>query len=81
MKSDLEALRLTEAELERLSGYDVNDVFVGGLLGGVYRPLIVHHRHRLLTFCFTESGRCRACVCVRLAAGVGGDAKCDRWRS
>lgn len=54
MKPELEDLRISEIELERLSGLDVGKVFVGGVFGGVYRPSIVRSPKRLGFFLLTE---------------------------
>lgn len=54
MRPDLEELKITERELENLSGFDVNEVFVGGVFGGVYRPSIFQNTKRLAYFCLTE---------------------------
>lgn len=54
MKPDLEELKITERELEKLSGFDVNEVFIGGVFGGVYRPSILQNPKRLAYFCLTE---------------------------
>lgn len=54
MNADLEALRITAEEIERLSGVDVGEIFVGGILGGVYRPSVFKHPQRLLLFALTE---------------------------
>jgi hypothetical protein len=54
MKPELEDLKISESELEHLSGLDVGEVFVGGVFGGVYRPSIVRHPKRLGVFVLTE---------------------------
>lgn len=54
MNSDLEDLKISDRELERLSGLDVSDIFVGGIFGGVYRPSIFRSLSRSLQFIFTE---------------------------
>ena len=54
MKPDLEDLKIAESELERLSGLDVGEVFVGGVFGGVCRPSIVRSARRLGLFLLTE---------------------------
>ena len=50
MQSDLEELKITQKELENLSGLEVSEVFVGG----AWRSSIVRHPKRLLSFCMTE---------------------------
>lgn len=54
MNPDLEALRITERELENLTGLDINEIFVGGVFGGVCRPSVFWQRQRLILFCITE---------------------------
>ncbi|HTL87958.1 MAG TPA: hypothetical protein VL134_01065 [Leptolyngbya sp.] len=54
MNSDLADLRITDAEIERLTGFEVNELFVGGLLGGVYRPSLFRQPNRLFMFAMTE---------------------------
>jgi hypothetical protein len=54
MKSELEDLKITEKELESLSGLDVDEVFVGGVFGGVYRPSIFQNSMRFISFCVAE---------------------------
>jgi hypothetical protein len=54
MKPDLEDLKIHLTELERLSGLDISNNFVGGVLGGVYRPTVFRHPLRLLSFLLTE---------------------------
>jgi hypothetical protein len=54
MKPDLEDLKITARELEKLTGVEVNDVFVGGVLGGTYRPSIFQSSKRLVSFCLTQ---------------------------
>jgi len=54
MNADLEDLRISDRELERLSGLDVSNIFVGGIIGGVYRPSIFQSVSRSLQFLLTE---------------------------
>jgi hypothetical protein len=54
MNPELKNLRITEKEIEILSGLDVSEIFVGGVFGGVYRSSIFRHPQRLFLFCFTE---------------------------
>ncbi|MGA7936584.1 MAG: hypothetical protein WCA35_23720, partial [Kovacikia sp.] len=54
MKPDLEDLKITIKELERLTGVEVNDVFMGGVLGGTYRPSALKNPKRLFSFCLTQ---------------------------
>ena len=54
MKPNLENLKITEKELETLTGLDVDDLFVGGVLGGVFRPSIFQKPQQFISFCITE---------------------------
>lgn len=54
MRSDLEDLQLTERELERLSGVEVSELFIGGVFGGVCRSSVFQQRRKLVLFCLTE---------------------------
>lgn len=54
MKTDLEHLKITEKELENLSGFDVNEVFIGGIFGGVYRSSVLQNPKRIAEFFLTE---------------------------
>ncbi|NJO76236.1 MAG: hypothetical protein HC833_22290 [Leptolyngbyaceae cyanobacterium RM1_406_9] len=50
MQADLEELRITQKELENLSGLEVSEVF----MGGAWRPSIIRNPKRLLSFLMTE---------------------------
>jgi hypothetical protein len=54
MNLELQNFRITEREIEILSGLDVSEVFIGGVFGGVYRFSLFRHPQRLFLFCFTE---------------------------
>jgi hypothetical protein len=54
MKPDLETLKISEKELEVLSGLDVGEIFIGGVLGGVYRSSVLQNPKLLLSFLLTE---------------------------
>jgi hypothetical protein len=54
MRSDLEDLQLTEPELERLSGVEVGELFIGGVFGGVCRSSVFRQRRRIVLFCLAE---------------------------
>ena len=54
MHSDLASLKMTDRDLERLSGLEITDLWVGGLLVGVYRPPIWSGLRRSAWFVFTE---------------------------
>lgn len=50
MQSNLEGLKITEKELEYLSGIDVNDM----LMGDVYGPSILSDPNKLTSFCLNQ---------------------------
>lgn len=54
MKTTPEELKITMRELEILTGFEVNEIFIGSVLGGVYRPSIFKNFKRLVYFCLTE---------------------------
>lgn len=54
MKHPPEELKITMRELENLTGLEVNEIFIGSILGGVYRPSIFKSFERLVYFCLTE---------------------------
>lgn len=54
MKNDLVSLKITSRDLENLTGFEVSEIFIGGVLGGVYRPTIFKIPKRLTYFCLTE---------------------------
>ncbi len=54
MQPDLASLIISEAELERLTGVDVGEVFIGGIFGGVYRPVVFRSPLRFGWFCLIE---------------------------
>lgn len=54
MNSDLEDLKISDRELERISGFDVSDILVGGIFGGFYRPSVFRSKSRSLQFFITE---------------------------
>jgi hypothetical protein len=54
MKSDLKDLKIAERELEGLTGFEVNEIFIGGVLGGVYRASIFQKPKQFIYFCITE---------------------------
>ncbi|MGD1907043.1 MAG: hypothetical protein ACFB0C_13745 [Leptolyngbyaceae cyanobacterium] len=51
MASELEALRITQPQLEKLTGLDIGQVF----MGGVVRPSALKSTRRLISFLITES--------------------------
>lgn len=54
MKPELEELKITPRELEHLTGFEVNEIFIGGVLGGVYRPSVFRSFKRFASLCITE---------------------------
>lgn len=54
MNLELQNLRITEKEIEILSGLDVSEIFIGGVFGGVYRFSLFRHPSRVFLFCVTE---------------------------
>ena len=54
MKSDLKQLKILEGEIENLIGLEVNEVFIGGVFGGVYKPSLFQNYKKIAYFCLTE---------------------------
>jgi len=54
MKLELADLKISEQEIERLSGCDVGSIFIGGVFGGVYRTSVFRDPQRLAGFCLTQ---------------------------
>jgi len=54
MRSDLEGLRISDRELEQLTGCDISSLFIGGVFGGTYRISALKIPQKLLVFCLTE---------------------------
>lgn len=54
MQQNLDELRIPVKEVERLTRFEVNEIFIGSVLGGVYRPSIFHHPKRFTEFCITQ---------------------------
>jgi hypothetical protein len=54
MSPDLADLNITEPEIERLTGFDVGPIFIGGVFGGVWRSSVWHHPQRLFLLGLTE---------------------------
>lgn len=54
MNDDLNVLKITAEEIERLIGIDVNENFIGGTIGGVYRAGTLKNPKRLLSLIVTE---------------------------
>ncbi|MFM7424150.1 MAG: hypothetical protein ACKO7W_03985 [Elainella sp.] len=51
MQPDLTDLRITASQLEKLTGLDISDAF----MGRIYRPSVFRSMHRLIPFLITES--------------------------
>ncbi len=54
MNPELKDLTIAAKELEQLTGFEVNELFIGGLLGGAYRPGLFKNSKRLFSFCLTQ---------------------------
>jgi predicted PurR-regulated permease PerM len=50
MKADLEELRITRKELEKLTGLDISEAFIGHVI----RPVVFRSSKRLVSFLLTE---------------------------
>lgn len=50
MNSELHTLVITAKELERLTGLEVNDLFIGSIIGGGFRPGLFKDSKRWLSF-------------------------------
>lgn len=55
MRADLADLKISDRELERLTGCDVGDIFIGGVFGGTYRISALQNPKKLVAFCLTEA--------------------------
>jgi hypothetical protein len=51
MQPDLTDLRITSSQLEKLTGLDISDAF----MGRIYRPSVFRSAHRLIPFLVTEA--------------------------
>lgn len=54
MKPELEDLKISETQIENLSGFEVTEIFIGGVFGGVYKPSIFRNPKQLAYLCLTE---------------------------
>jgi hypothetical protein len=54
MPSELVELQITAREIERHSGQEVSEIFVGSAFAGLYRPSVFRNRQKLLTFGLLE---------------------------
>lgn len=52
--ADLVDLKISEREIERLSGCDVGEIFIGGVFGGVWRSSVLQDPKRLTALCLTQ---------------------------
>ncbi|MGG6238860.1 hypothetical protein ACQ4N7_09480 [Nodosilinea sp. AN01ver1] len=66
MKPDLQALRITQAELDQLTGLDVSAVFMGGMI----RPSVWKSRRRIVSLLITEGLVLGAVFIVCLGLGL-----------
>ncbi|XHX80729.1 MAG: hypothetical protein RBJ76_12590 [Stenomitos frigidus ULC029] len=54
MNPELTHLTIVAKELEQLTGLEVTDLFIGGMVGGAYRLDLFKTRQRLFSFCLTQ---------------------------
>ncbi len=54
MNPELKHLTIAAKELEQLTGLEVTDLFIGGMVGGAYRPGFFKTWQRCLSFCLTQ---------------------------
>lgn len=54
MNPELKDLTIAAKELEQLTGFEVNELFIGGILGGAYRTGLFKNSKRLFSFCLTQ---------------------------
>ncbi|MBD2038893.1 hypothetical protein H6F76_28490 [Leptolyngbya sp. FACHB-321] len=54
MNPELKQLTIAAKELEQLTGLEVTDLFIGGMVGGAYRSDLFKTRQRFLSFCLTQ---------------------------
>ncbi|MCS6815289.1 MAG: hypothetical protein NZ772_17175, partial [Cyanobacteria bacterium] len=70
MQADLAALQISPSELERLAGLEINDLFIGGLIGGTVRSSVLRYPQRLLAFGLTELAIIILVLVVTLPIGL-----------
>lgn len=70
MKPELVDLKISDRELEQLSGYKVGSSFVGGVLNGMCRPSVFQDRQRLFSFCLIEMTVLLLLLALMLPAGL-----------
>ncbi|MBD2101825.1 hypothetical protein [Leptolyngbya sp. FACHB-261] len=54
MNPELKQLTIAAKELEHLTGLEVTELFIGGIVGGAYRPGLFKTWQRFLSFCLTQ---------------------------
>jgi hypothetical protein len=54
MQPDLKDLQISTRELERITGFEISELFIGSIFGGVYRPGLWQSPHRLIAFGLTQ---------------------------
>jgi hypothetical protein len=54
MKEDVATLEITPHELEKVCGHEVNDLFIGGIVGGVLRSSALHHPMKRVSILVVE---------------------------
>lgn len=70
MKPDLETLKISDKELEILSGLDVGEIFIGGVFGGVCRSSVFHDPKRFFSLCLTEVFVCALVFIFTIPIGL-----------
>jgi hypothetical protein len=54
VNQDFSQLQITPREVEQLTGQDVSETFVGGVVGGIYRPTSLQRRRGMLSLVLIE---------------------------
>lgn len=54
MNPELKHLMIESKELEQLTGFEVTDLFIGGIIGGAYRPNVFKTQKQLISVCLTQ---------------------------
>jgi len=70
MKTDLAELHIGQSELEHLAGLEINELFIGGLLGGTVRSSTFRHPQRFLSLGLTELAMTILVLIVTLPIGL-----------
>lgn len=70
MNDDLSDLKISYTEVERLCGLDVDEVFMGGAIGGTFRPGIFQSPRKLFILCLIEFAALILMLVVTLPLGL-----------